>query len=125
MEELASVKLYNARISTQKARLLADKVRGKLVYDALNILSFYNKKAAIIIKKILKYAIYNVETKNINIDILYISTIYINRSVFIKRSYARAKGRTDRLMKPSCNIIVKLRLIKDQLYGSKSQSYWN
>ena len=41
----------NARISAQKARLVVDLIRNKRVDDALNILSFCNKKAALLVKK--------------------------------------------------------------------------
>lgn len=41
----------NARISAQKARLVADLIRGKDVAQALNILAFSPKKGAELIKK--------------------------------------------------------------------------
>ena len=41
-----AAKLRAARISAQKARLVADQVRGKPVGEALNLLEFSNKKAA-------------------------------------------------------------------------------
>jgi large subunit ribosomal protein L22 len=39
-----AAKLRAARISAQKARLVADQVRGKPVGEALNLLEFSNKK---------------------------------------------------------------------------------
>ena len=42
----------NARISAQKARLVADLIRGKEVEQALNILAFSTKKGAELIKKV-------------------------------------------------------------------------
>ena len=56
-----SAKLSDARLSPQKARLVADLVRGLPVGRALNILSFSPKKAAQILKKLLVSAIANAE----------------------------------------------------------------
>ena len=56
-----SAKMRNVRISPQKARLVADLVRGLPVDRALGVLTFSNKKAAGIIKKVLNSAIANAE----------------------------------------------------------------
>ena len=53
--------LRGVRISPQKARLVADQVRGKKVDNALNILTFSPKKGAEIIKKVVESAIANAE----------------------------------------------------------------
>ena len=50
-----------ARTSAQKARLVADQVRGLSVDKALNILTFSPKKAAALVKKVLESAIANAE----------------------------------------------------------------
>ena len=70
-----------ARISPQKARLIADQVRGKDVASALEILTFSNKKAADLVKKVLESAIANAEhNEGADIDdlnvILYTEMIY-------------------------------------------------
>ena len=49
-----SAKLTNASLSPQKGRLIADQIRGKNVENALQILTYSNKKAAQIVKKVLK-----------------------------------------------------------------------
>ena len=56
-----SAVLSNTRLSAQKARLVADLVRGKSVEQALNILAFSPKKGAVLIKKVLESAIANAE----------------------------------------------------------------
>jgi large subunit ribosomal protein L22 len=56
-----SAKLSNAPMSAQKARLVADQIRGLPVEKALNLLKFSSKKAAGIIKKVLESAIANAE----------------------------------------------------------------
>ena len=47
-------KLKNIRISAQKVRLVADQVRGLKVDRALNLLTFSEKKAAALMKKLLE-----------------------------------------------------------------------
>ncbi len=104
-----AAKLKGARISAQKARLVADQVRGKDVEDALNVLAFSNKKAAHIIKKILDSAIANAENnEGADVDELKISSIFVDEGITMKRLRPRAKGRADRIFKRSCHITVKV-----------------
>ena len=108
MQETAA-KLRGARISAQKARLVADQIRGKRVEEALNLLTFSNKKAAVIVKKVLDSAIANAEhNEGADIDELRVSTIYVDEGTSLKRIKPRAKGRADRILKRSCHIIVKV-----------------
>jgi large subunit ribosomal protein L22 len=104
-----AAKLKGAQISAQKVRLVADQVRGKGVEDALDVLSFSNKKAAHIIKKILDSAIANAENnEGADVDELKISSIYVDEGMTMKRLRPRAKGRADRILKRSCHITVKV-----------------
>lgn len=108
MEEVAA-KLRGARLSAQKARLVADQVRGKPVAEALDILAFSSKKAAVLVQKVLKSAIANAEENNgMDIDELRVSTIYVDEGMTLKRIRPRAKGRADRIMKRTCHITVKV-----------------
>ncbi len=104
-----AAKLKGARISAQKARLVADQVRGKGVEDALDVLTYSNKKAAHIIKKVLDSAIANAENnEGADVDELKISSIYVDEGMTMKRLRPRAKGRADRILKRSCHITVKV-----------------
>ena len=104
-----AAKLRGARISAQKARLVADQVRGKGVEDALDLLSYSNKKAAQIIKKILDSAIANAENnEGADVDELTISSIFVDEGMTMKRLRPRAKGRADRILKRSCHITAKV-----------------
>ena len=95
-----SAKLSDARLSPQKARLVADLVRGLPVGRALNILSFSPKKAAQILKKLLVSAIANAEhNKALDVDGLSIARIFVNEAPRLKRSTQRAKGRGNRIVK--------------------------
>ncbi|MDD5390815.1 MAG: 50S ribosomal protein L22 [Gallionellaceae bacterium] len=99
--------LRGTRLSSQKARLVADMVRGKRVDLALNILTFSPQKAAFTIKKVLESAIANAEhNEGADIDELKVRTIYVDQGSSLKRFTARAKGRGNRIIKPTCHITV-------------------
>lgn len=102
-------RLRGARLSAQKARLVADQIRGKKAEEALNILEFSPKKAAKIIKKVLESAIANAENNDgADIDELKVSTIFVDEGMTLKRIRPRAKGRADRIDKRTCHITVKV-----------------
>ncbi|OJI43216.1 50S ribosomal protein L22 [Vibrio vulnificus] len=89
-----------ARISPQKARLVADLIRGKSVDQALEILTFSNKKAAVLVKKVLESAIANAEhNEGADIDDLNVAKIFVDEGPTMKRIMPRAKGRADRILK--------------------------
>ena len=95
------------RLSVDKGRLVADLIRGKKVDQALNILSFTQKKAAGIVKKALESAIANAEHNDgADIDELKVTTIHVEQGTTLKRFAARAKGRGNRISKPTCHIYV-------------------
>ena len=96
-----------ARISPQKARLVADLIRGKSVDQALEILTFSNKKAAVLVKKVLESAIANAEhNEGADIDVLNVAKIFVDEGPTMKRIMPRAKGRADRILKRSSHITV-------------------
>ena len=100
-------KLYGVRLSVQKGRLVADMIRGQSVEKALNILAFAPQKGARIIKKVLESAIANAEHNDgADVDELSVIGILVERAAIIKRFQARAKGRGNRISKPTCHIFV-------------------
>jgi large subunit ribosomal protein L22 len=102
-----SATLKQVHISPQKARLVADQVRGMPVEKALNLLMFSEKKAAGIVRKVLESAIANAEhNEGADIDELKIAGIYVNEARTMKRFQARAKGRGNRILKRSSHITV-------------------
>jgi len=104
-----TAKLSGAALSAQKARLVADQVRGKPVAEALDLLTFSPKKAAKLVKKVLQSAIANAEENNgMDIDELRVSTICVDEGMMLKRIKPRAKGRADRILKRTCHITVKV-----------------
>ena len=100
-------KLTYARISPQKCRLVADQIRGLPVDKALEILTFSQKKAAGLVKKVLESAIANAEHNDgADIDELKVTTIFIDQGPTLKRMHARAKGRGNRILKRTSHITV-------------------
>ncbi len=96
-------------LSAQKARLVADQIRGLGVEQALEILTFSPKKGAEIIKKVLNSAIANAEhNEGLDIDELRVSTVFVDEGTTLKRIRPRAKGRADRILKRYCHITVKV-----------------
>ena len=107
MEVAASLK--GAQISAQKARLVADQVRGMPVEEALSLLEFSPKKAAHLVKKLLDSAIANAENnEGADVDELKVSSIFVDEGMTMKRLRPRAKGRADRILKRSCHITLKV-----------------
>ena len=87
--------------------MVADQIRGLPVDKALNILTFSPKKGAGIIKKVLESAIANAEHNDgADIDELKVKTIYVEKGMVLKRFTARAKGRGNRIVKPTCHIFL-------------------
>lgn len=103
MEVKASLKFV--RVGDQKARLVADMIRGKMVNDAIRILTYENKKPAQMIKKLVESAVANADQKQvIDIDNLYVKEIMVDKGPFIKRFQPRAQGRAFVIKKKSSHI---------------------
>jgi large subunit ribosomal protein L22 len=102
-----SAHLREVRLSPQKARLVVDKVRGKTVEQALDILNYLPQKAAYFVAKALNSAIANAENNHgADVDELIVYRIFVNQGTHLKRIMPRAKGRADRITKPTSHITV-------------------
>ena len=102
-----SAKLKFVRLSPQKARLVADQIRGLPVERAVELLTFSDKKAAGVIKKVLESAIANAEhNEGADIDELRVEAAYVDEGPTLKRWRPRAKGRAAPIMKRTCHITV-------------------
>jgi len=105
----ASATARHIRITPRKARQVIDLIRGKMVGDALNILSFTPLHAARIVKKLLDSAVANAEQKKVgDLDSLMVTRAYVNQGVTMKRLRARAMGRGNQIKKRSSHITVVL-----------------
>jgi len=112
MEVKAALKNY--RVSAQKARLVANQIRGKGVEEALNLLTLSPKRVAEPIAKLLRSAVANAEQKNenqhagIEIDDLVVSTICVDEGPSMWRIRPRAQGRASWIQKRTASINVVL-----------------
>ena len=101
--------LKGTRLSPQKAGLVANAIRGKSVQDAMDFLVFNKQKGSAVIKKLLESAIANAENNNnADVDRLSVKSIIVNQGMRLKRMKPRARGRADRIIKPTCHIEIIL-----------------
>ncbi|MCG8324867.1 MAG: 50S ribosomal protein L22 [Thiotrichales bacterium] len=110
-----SATLRHSMISPQKARLVADQIRGLPVDKAIDILTYSNKKAAAIIRKVLMSAIANAEHNDgADIDELKVKTINVDQGPTLKRLRPRARGRADRILKRTSHVTITVAEIEEQ-----------
>lgn len=105
-----TAKLRHVRMSPQKARLVADMIRGKNVNEALSLLTFTRKKAAGLMAKLLKSAVANAEEnhKVVDVDDLYVKTVLVDQGVTWKRWLPRARGMATPIRKHTSHITIVL-----------------
>ena len=103
----AEARIKQARISAQKARLVADQIRGLQVEQAIHLLTFSPRKGAQIIQKVLESAIANAEhNEGADVDALKVAVVQVNEGPTMKRIRARAKGKASRICKRTSHISV-------------------
>jgi large subunit ribosomal protein L22 len=121
----STAKLKYARVSAQKARLVANLVRGKDVEEAIEVLSFTNKKSAPIIRKLVESAVANAEVKNassgaeIDVDDLFVEVITVDAGPSLRRFRPRARGRATKILKKTSHITVVLGTREGELWVRK------
>ncbi|PIP74174.1 MAG: 50S ribosomal protein L22 [Nitrospinae bacterium CG22_combo_CG10-13_8_21_14_all_47_10] len=102
--------LRHTRTAPQKARLVADLIRGKNVNEAINILAFTRKRVAGKFQKLLKSAIANAEEnhKVLDVDDLYVKNVQVDEGVTWKRNMPRARGTATKIEKKTSHITLIL-----------------
>ena len=106
--------LRTARISPQKARLVADQVRGLPAERAVNLLKFSDKKAAALIKKVVESAIANAENNHdLDVDALVVKEAFVSKGLVMKRFSPRARGRVGQIQKPFANLTIVVREVEE------------
>jgi large subunit ribosomal protein L22 len=99
-----------ARQSPYKMRLVIDQIRGKMVNDALALLKFSRKHAALQIAKVLQSAVANAEQKarqsneSLDVDALYVKHAIINEGPKLKRFMPAAMGRATPIHKRTSHV---------------------
>jgi large subunit ribosomal protein L22 len=83
----------NIRVSPRKLNLVAQQIRGKKVDNALNVLTFSQKRIAGVVKKTLQSAIANAENNHdLDVDDLVVAEASVGKNLVMKRFHARARG---------------------------------
>lgn len=101
------------KTSPQKLNIVAKSIRGKSVSDALNLLTFSQKRISIDVKKTLMSAIANAENNhNLDVDSLIVSEAWVGKSMVLKRGRPRGRGKFGRILKPFSQISVKVTQIE-------------
>jgi large subunit ribosomal protein L22 len=106
--------LRSVRMSAQKARLVANLVRGRDVSEAVEMLTFTPKKSAPLVKKLIESAVANAEHAaarsgdELDVDDLYVKTIFVDAGSSLRRFRPRAQGRATRILKKTSHITVVL-----------------
>jgi len=111
MKNTAIAKLRNYPSSPRKMRLIADLIRGKEVFKALNILKFSDKLAARPLEKLLRSAISNWESKSgakIDEGKAFVQTIFVDGGRQLKRLRPAPQGRGYRIRKRSNHVTIIL-----------------
>jgi large subunit ribosomal protein L22 len=97
------------RISPRKTRLCADLIRGKRAEEAVHILSHTPKAGAKMIYKVVQSALANArQDKSIDVDTLYVKTVFVNQGPTLKRWQPKPMGRAGRIRKRTCHVTVVL-----------------
>ena len=110
-----AAKLKGARISAQKARLVADQISGRSVGEALDILNFSTKKGAHLVRKLLESAIANAENNHgLDVDELIVSEAFVGKNLVMKRGRPRARGRFGKILKPFAQVTITVRQLEEQ-----------
>jgi large subunit ribosomal protein L22 len=103
------------RTSPQKLNLVAQLIRGKKAEQALNDLTFSQRRVAGEVKKVLQSAIANAENNhNLDVDSLVVSEAYVGKNLVMKRFRARAKGRAARILKPFSQLTIVVREVEEK-----------
>jgi len=98
-----------ARISAFKAREVTREIQGRSASDALDVLAFSSKKAAVLVKKTLKSAIANAENNaELKVDTLLVKEAVVGEGPTFKRFRARARGSASPLRKRTSHIRIVL-----------------
>jgi len=107
-------RLSNYRESAQKARLLANEIRGKGVEEAITILDLSTKGFAKPLAKLVRSAVANAQVHNdsksagIDIDNLVVSQISVDEGTSMWRIRPRAQGRASWIQKRTSHVSLEL-----------------
>lgn len=97
-----------ARIAPRKARLVMDLIRGRKVDDALALLKFSKKRAAVLINQVVRSAVANATEKEADADALIVAQAWVDPGPVIKRFQPKDRGKAYSIMKRTSHLVVTL-----------------
>jgi large subunit ribosomal protein L22 len=95
-----------AKIAPRKARLVADLIRGKSVDEAFDLLKFSKKRAAVMVGKVLKSAVANADSKQVDVGDLFVSDSFCDPGPIVKRMMPKDRGKSYRILKRTSHITI-------------------
>ena|SRR5436190_12804386 len=102
------------RIAPRKVRVVADQIRGKDVEEALALLRFSPRGAAVTLRKVVESAAANAENNfDLDPEEMKIAQISVDEGPTMRRYRPRARGRATRIEKRTCHINVALTPTED------------
>lgn len=101
--------LRSIRVSPRKLNLVAARIRGMPVKQALHYLRFCPRRVATEVYKTLNSAIANAENNmGMDVDLLYVKEAFVGDGFRLRRFLPRAKGRVDQMQKPFSHLSIKV-----------------
>lgn len=97
-----------ARIAPRKARLVMDLIRGRNVEDALALLNFNKKRAAMLIDKVVRSAVANATEQEAETERLYVKECWVDPGPIIKRFQPKDRGKAYSIQKKTSHLVVSL-----------------
>ena len=114
METVSKATARYVKGAPTKVRLVANQIRGRNVHEALGTLELSTRRAARHVEKVLRSAVANAEeeatraNRGVDIDALFVQTIFVNQGASLRRFRPRAMGRATPIKKPTSHITVVL-----------------
>jgi len=96
-----------APMAPRKVRLVAQLIRGRGVQDAMDLLKFSDKRAAVMVNKALKAAVADADEQQADVDNLYVSEARVDEAgirIGTKRWIPKDRGRAHPIHKLACHI---------------------
>jgi len=97
-----------ARIAPRKARLVLDLIRGRDVEDALALLKFSKKRAAVLVDKVIRSAVANAGEQEADTGALYVKEAWADPGPTMKRFMPKDRGKAYNIMKRTSHLVVSL-----------------
>lgn len=113
----------NTRQTARKVRLVADAVRGKSIEDAIKHLAVMNRRASLVVLKVMRQALANAQHNHgLGLDQLTLKNILVDEGPTYKRFRAVSRGRAHTILKRSCHVTVQLESAESKKETPKAAS---